>query len=94
MWHKLTYQHTSPAVALKLAGEFGKGCIAAGNPPDYAVLIRKELDRKTSTIFFPPSTANLLVFCPGAEPCGKPASQGITVFHGEKSALLELFPEQ
>ena len=94
MWHKFTYHHTSPVIPLKLALEFGPAYIAAGNPPDYAVLIRKEPGGKESTLFFPPSAANLLVFCPGAVPCNKPTYTEITVFHGEKSALFALFPEQ
>jgi len=93
MWHKFTHPKTNPAVALKLALEYGPACIAAGMPTDFAVLIRNESDGRSSTIYFPPPTSSLLVFCPGAVPCEKPSSEGISVLHGERKSLALLFPE-
>ena len=94
MWHQFLYQHVSPYVPLVLAKAFVPAYLTAGNPDDFAILIRKEADGKSSTIFFPPSTASLLALCPRATECEKPAPEGISVLHGERKALAVLFPEQ
>ena len=94
MWHKFTHQKSNQAIALNLALQYGPACIAAGQPKDFAVLVRDEPDGRSSTIYFPPSTATLLPFCPEAVPCEKPNPEGISVLHGEARMLALLFPQQ
>ena len=92
-WHKFTHPMTNSSIAIKLALEYGPACIAAGRPADYAILSSDDKEARTSTIYFPPSVANLLQFCPEAVPCEKPNPESVSVLHGERRSLALLFPK-
>ena len=94
-WYRKTLGDgvAASAPSLRIQRLFPPLFAASGQPSSMAVFARHDREANRVTAYFSPRAAELAALF-GAEPCGKPSSEGIGLLVGDARSWAIFFPDR